>query len=250
MTRSPLIQVRDLVAGFGRTVLLKEVSFDVEQGDIFVILGGSGCGKSTLLRHLVGLQAPISGDIHIAGIGTPVLEDAPPRYGMTFQAGALFTSMTTGENVAFALQEWTDLPSEAIAAIVRAKLTLVGLEGAEDKMPAELSGGMRKRAAIARALVFEPHLLFLDEPSAGLDPVSAVELDGLILALNRDLGVTVVLVTHELESVMKIGKSCIMLDAETRSIIARGDPRALRAESEDPKVRTFFNRESSDPRWQ
>jgi phospholipid/cholesterol/gamma-HCH transport system ATP-binding protein len=166
-----------------------------------------------------------------------------------FQAGALFSSMTTGENVAFALQEWTELPSAAIAAIVRAKLTLVGLEGAADKMPADLSGGMRKRAAIARALVFEPHLLFLDEPSAGLDPVSAVELDGLILALNRDLGVTVVLVTHELESIMKIGKSCIMLDADTKSIIARGDPRTLRAESEDPKVRRFFNRETSDPRW-
>lgn len=245
----PLIQVRDLVAGFGSTKLLNGVSFEVEHGDIFVILGGSGCGKSTLLRHLVGLQAPISGDIQIAGIGAPALEDAPPRYGVMFQAGALFSSMTTGENVAFALQEWTELPSAAIAAIVRAKLTLVGLEGAADKMPSDLSGGMRKRAAIARALVFEPHLLFLDEPSAGLDPVSAVELDGLILALNRDLGVTVVLVTHELESVMKIGKSCIMLDAETKSIIARGDPRTLRAESEDPKVRTFFNRETSDPRW-
>jgi len=247
---APLISVRNLSIGYGETVLLDSASFDVAPGDIFVILGGSGCGKSTLLRHLVGLDTPRSGEITIAGVGAPALEGLAPRYGVMFQSGALFSSMTVGENVAFALNEWTDLPTEAILAIVRAKLALVGLEGTEDKLPAELSGGMRKRAAIARALAFEPHLVFLDEPSAGLDPISAAELDELILALNRGLGLTVVMVTHELESIFKVGKSCIMLDRVSRSIIARGEPSRLRTESQDPRVRQFFNRETSVPGWQ
>jgi phospholipid/cholesterol/gamma-HCH transport system ATP-binding protein len=234
--------------GYGDTVLLEHVSFEVERGDVFVILGGSGCGKSTLLRHLIGLATPRAGKVRVAG-QTPRLEGAAPRYGVMFQSGALFSSMSVGENVAFALQEWTELPLEAVGAIVRAKLALVGLEGAEDKLPAELSGGMRKRAAIARAMAFEPSLIFLDEPSAGLDPVSAAELDELILTLNANLGLTVVMVTHELESIFKVGKSCIMLDRESRSIIARGEPRRLRAESEDPRVLRFFNRQSAAP-WQ
>jgi len=242
--KKPLIVVRDLSIGHGDTVLLERANFAVERGDIFIILGGSGCGKSTLLRHLIGLETPFSGDIDIAGVGAPRLEGASPRYGVMFQSGALFSSMTVGENVGFALQEWTDLPSDAVSAIVRAKLTLVGLEGSENKLPAELSGGMRKRAAIARAMAFEPNLIFLDEPSAGLDPVSAAELDDLILALNGGLGLTVVMVTHELESIFKVGKNCIMLDRETRSIIATGDPNRLRTESEDPRVRQFFNREA------
>jgi len=236
--------------GHGKTTLLREASFEVERGDIFVVLGGSGCGKSTLLRHLVGLETPLAGEIHIAGVGAPRLEGAAPRYGVMFQSGALFSSMTVGENVAFALQGWTQLPVDAVDAIVRSKLALVGLEGAEGKLPAELSGGMRKRAAIARAMAFEPNLIFLDEPSAGLDPVSAVELDELILALNRNLGLTVVMVTHELESIFKVGKHCIMLDRESRSIIARGNPSQLRRESHDPRVRRFFNRETSVPQWQ
>jgi phospholipid/cholesterol/gamma-HCH transport system ATP-binding protein len=240
--KKPMVTVRDLSIGYGKTTLLRDASFEVERGDIFVILGGSGCGKSTLLRHLIGLESPISGEIRIAGIGTPRLEGAAPRFGVMFQSGALFSSMSVGENVAFALQEWTHLPVEAINAIVRAKLALVGLEGAEGKLPAELSGGMRKRAAIARAMAFEPNLIFLDEPSAGLDPVSAVELDELILA--------VVMVTHELESIFKVGKHCVMLDRETRSIIARGEPEQLRKESDDPRVRRFFNRETSVPQWQ
>jgi phospholipid/cholesterol/gamma-HCH transport system ATP-binding protein len=247
---TPLISVRDLKVGYGETVLLESATFEVARGDIFVILGGSGCGKSTLLRHLVGLEAPMAGEIAISGVGAPRLEGLAPRYGVMFQSGALFSSMTVGENVGFALQEWTELPAEAILAIVRAKLALVGLEGAEDKLPAELSGGMRKRAAIARAMAFEPNLIFLDEPSAGLDPISAAELDELILALNRGLGLTVVMVTHELESIFKVGKTCIMLDRVTRSIIARGDPRSLRSQSDDPRVRQFFNRETSVPQWQ
>jgi phospholipid/cholesterol/gamma-HCH transport system ATP-binding protein len=241
----PMISVRGLSVGYGDRVLLQNADFDVEQGDVFVILGGSGCGKSTLLRHLIGLETPRAGSIHIAGIGAPRLRGAAPEYGVMFQSGALFGSLTVGENVAFALQEWTDLPEPAIDAIVKAKLALVGLEGAEDKLPAEISGGMKKRAAIARAMAFEPNLLFLDEPSAGLDPVSAAQLDDLIVVLNRALGLTVVMVTHELPSILKVGKNCIMLDKDTRSIIARGDPRELGRSSADPRVRQFFAREAA-----
>jgi phospholipid/cholesterol/gamma-HCH transport system ATP-binding protein len=240
----PLIRVRDVTVGWNDQVLLRSASFDVERGDVFVILGGSGCGKSTLLRYLIGLETPLSGTISIAGIGAPRLEGAAPEFGVMFQSGALFSSMTVGENVGFALQEWTELPAEAVNAIVNAKLALVGLEGAENKLPAELSGGMKKRAAIARAMAFEPSLIFLDEPSAGLDPVSAAELDDLITALNRGLGLTVVMVTHELESIFKVGKSCIMLDRESKAIIASGNPRKLKAESADPKVFQFFRREA------
>jgi phospholipid/cholesterol/gamma-HCH transport system ATP-binding protein len=239
-----LIEVRGLTVGYADQVLLEGASFDVARGDVFVILGGSGCGKSTLLRYLIGLETPLSGHISIAGVGAPRLEGAAPEYGVMFQTGARFSSMTVGDNVDFALQEWTDLPAEAITAIVRAKLALVGLEGAEDKLPAELSGGMRKRAAIARAMAFEPSLIFLDEPSAGLDPVSAAELDDLINALNRGLGLTVVMVTHELESIFKVGKHCIMLDKASRSIIATGSPQELKATNRDPRVQQFFHREA------
>jgi phospholipid/cholesterol/gamma-HCH transport system ATP-binding protein len=239
-----LIEVRKLTVGWDRQVLLEGIDFEVQRGDIFVILGSSGCGKSTLLRHLIGLEAPLAGSIEIAGIGTPRLVGTAPEYGVMFQSGALFSSMTVGENVGFALQEWTGLPTDAVNAIAKAKLALVGLDGAADKLPAELSGGMKKRAAIARAMAFEPSLIFLDEPSAGLDPVSAAELDELILALNRGLGLSVVMVTHELESILKVGKTCIMLDKETKGIIASGDPRGLKAESRDPRVRQFFQREA------
>jgi phospholipid/cholesterol/gamma-HCH transport system ATP-binding protein len=241
---SALIRVDGLRIGWGNQVLLDDVSFEVERGDVFVVLGGSGCGKSTLLRHLVGLEAPLAGSITIAGRGAPRLDGTAPSYGVMFQSGALFSSMTVGENVGFALQEWTGLPAEAVSAIVKAKLALVGLDGAENKLPAELSGGMKKRAAIARAMAFEPNLIFLDEPSAGLDPVSAAELDELILALNGGLGLTVVMVTHELESIFKVGKRCIMLDKEERGVIAAGSPRELKAESRHPKVTQFFNREA------
>ncbi len=238
-----LVDVAGLTIGWGEdTVLQENATFQIERGDVFVILGGSGCGKSTLLRHLVGLEEPLAGEISIAGLGHPRLDIGRPPFGVMFQGGALFGSMTVGENVALPIEQWTGLPHDAVTAIVRAKLRLVGLSSAEDKFPSEISGGMRKRAAIARALALEPELVFLDEPSAGLDPVSAVELDDLILTLNRGLGVTVVIVTHELESIFKIGKSCIMLDKDTRSIIARGDPRVLRDTCEDPRVAGFFHR--------
>ena len=239
-----LIDVVDLTMGWGDNVLLEKASFQVARGDVFVILGGSGCGKSTLLRYLIGLEPPLSGHITIDGQERPEIEVGKPRFGMMFQSGALFGSMTIGENLALPLEKWTTLPEAAIDAIVRSRLDLVGLRGFEDHMLSEISGGMKKRAAIARAMGLEPALLFLDEPSAGLDPVMAVELDELILTLSRALGLTVVIVTHELESIFKIAKGCIMLDKESKSIIARGDPRELRDSSDDPRVHAFFNRHS------
>jgi phospholipid/cholesterol/gamma-HCH transport system ATP-binding protein len=247
MTTAPaLITANDVTIGWDDVNLLENASFDVPRAEIFAILGGSGCGKSTLLRALTGLDPPKSGAIHIDGVGTPTLSVGRPAYGVMFQSGALFGSMTVGENIALPLQEWTDLSPGAIDAIVRAKLRLVGLQGFAHHHPSEISGGMKKRAAIARAMALEPSLLFLDEPSAGLDPVSSVELDELILTLNDGLGLTVVIVTHELQSIFKIAKSCIMLDKKTRSIIARGDPRELRDHSDNPAVRQFFNRTAEE----
>ncbi len=246
---SALIDVADLTIGWGAEfVLQRNATFSVERGDVFVILGTSGCGKSTLLRHLIGLQQPMSGQVTIEGVGTPGLHVGPPAFGVMFQSGALFGSMTLSENISLPLSTWTQLPRDAIEAVVGARLRLVGLQGFGNHYPAEISGGMKKRAAIARAMALEPTLLFLDEPSAGLDPVSAVELDDLILTLSRGLGLTVVLVTHELESIFKIANRCIFLDKATQSIIARGDPRALRDGSDDARVRDFFNRQS--PRQQ
>lgn len=228
--------------GWGSRILLQNASFEVKRGDIFAVLGGSGCGKSTLLRYLIGLETPISGTIEIDGVTESQIEVRRPSFGVMFQSGALLGSMTVGENVALPLQEWTKLPPDAILAIVRAKLRLVGLQDAENKLPAELSGGMKKRAAIARAMALEPELIFLDEPSAGLDPISSVELDELILTLNKGFGLTVVIVTHELASIYAIVKNCIMLDQESASIIARGTPEELRDSSTDPRVLRFFNR--------
>ena len=241
----PIISVEELTMGWGDVVLQHKASFDVMRGDIFVILGGSGCGKSTMLRHMIGLEQPMSGRVTIAGIGEPHLEVRCPRFGVMFQSGALLGSLSVGENVALVLRQWTSLPTEAVDEIVRAKLRLVGLGGFENHFPAEISGGMKKRAAIARAMAFEPELIFLDEPSAGLDPVTAVELDDLILTLNRGLGLTVVMVTHELPSIFKIANRCVMLDRDSKSIIARGNPLELREQSTDPRVHGFFNRLSS-----
>lgn len=239
------IKVRDLQIGWGQTVLLRNLNFDVAQEDRFVILGGSGCGKSTLLRHLIGLQQPQAGTIDIAGLGAPQPEVGPPPFGVMFQSGALFGSQTLLENVALPLQRWTQLSRPAIRAVALSRLRLVGLEGFENRLPAEISGGMKKRAGIARALALEPSLLFLDEPSAGLDPITAVELDELLITLNEVLGVTIVMVTHELESIFKVGTNCIVLDKASQGIVAHGNPRDLRDDSDIPFVRAFFHREAS-----
>ncbi|HEY4243214.1 MAG TPA: ATP-binding cassette domain-containing protein [Kofleriaceae bacterium] len=237
-----MIEARDVAIGWSDAeLLLEHATFDVQRGEVFGILGRSACGKSTLLRALVGLEAVRGGAISIAGLGAPRLDARRPIAGVMFQQGALFGSMTVGENVALPLERWTDLPRDAIRAIVRAKLRLVGLGGAEHTPPANLSGGMRKRAAIARALALEPSIVFLDEPSSGLDPITSAELDRLIATLARTLGLTVVLVTHELGSILAVVDRCILLDRASRSIVARGAPRDLTA-SADPRVRHFFQR--------
>ncbi len=236
-----MVSVKDLSIGWGDKVLQEHLNFEVARGEVFGILGGSGAGKSTLLRFLIGLETPLAGEIDVAGRGTPDLTKGLPPFGVMFQAGALFGSLTVGENVALPLEEWTKLPPDAIAAIARAKLRLVGLDGSSDKFPSELSGGMKKRAAIARALALEPEIVFLDEPSAGLDPVTSADLDELIKTLSKTLGLTVVIVTHELESIFAIADRVIMIDRETKTIIAMGPPKDLR-NSEDQRVRDFFNR--------
>jgi len=243
-SNEPLIKVSNLTIGWDDVVLQRDATFEVMRGEIFAILGGSGCGKSTLMRFMIGLETPREGTIEIQGITGQQIGSSKPPFGVMFQSGALLGSMTVGENIALPLSQWTDLPDEAVEAIVQAKLRLVGLQGTEDKMPSELSGGMKKRAAIARAMALEPSLIFLDEPSAGLDPVTAAELDDLLIALNEGLGITLVVVTHDLDSIFNIAKRCIVLDKASKSIIARGDPRELRVSDADPRVHSFFNRSS------
>ena len=246
----PILRVRGLRAAYGDRVILEDVSFDVRRGEVFVILGGSGCGKSTLLKHLIGLIPPAAGTIEIDGDElTTAAGEARLRilrkFGVLYQSGALFSSMTLAENVALPLEEFTDLPPEAVELLVGLKLDLVGLAPACQRFPAELSGGMKKRAGIARALALDPSILFLDEPSAGLDPITSAEFDRLVLDLRASLGTTIVIVTHELQSIYAVADRCIMLDRVRRTIVAEGKPAELRDTSTDPWVRAFFRREAA-----
>jgi len=240
------IIVDDLRVGWGTRVLMEHVNFDIKRGSVFAILGGSGCGKSSLLRHLIGLEQPQAGRIDIDGVGEPKNYEGAPPFGVLFQSGALFSSMTLAENLALPLTKWTPLRGPIVRELALAKLGLVGLRPFAEHLPGEISGGMKKRAGIARALMLEADLLFFDEPSAGLDPISAVELDQLILTLSRDLGITVVIVTHELPSIFMVADDCVVLDKAAKGIVARGDPRRLRDESKIPFVHNFFTRSSPE----
>ena len=250
--RAAVVVVDGLTARYGDDTVLEHVSFDVFPGERFLILGESGCGKSTLLKNMLGLEEPAAGQVTIEGVeivGAPAEELARLRLrlGVLFQSGALFGSMTLFDNVAMPLREHTSLPETVIRDIVRMKLGMVELSGFDNHYPAELSGGMHKRAGIARAMAMDPEILFLDEPSAALDPVTAAELDRLIEAINEDMGTTMVIVTQDLSSVLEIGSRCIVIGKRERGIIAKGDPRRLKEDADDERVRGFFNRRPPGP---
>lgn len=241
------ITVSDLDMAYGDYVIQRDLNFSIRRGEIFIIMGGSGCGKSTLLKHLIGLMKPARGKVFYNALSFWDSEQEERdrimrRSGILYQSGALWSSMTLSENVALPLQEYTALSASEIQDLASFKLSLVGLAGFEEFYPSEISGGMRKRAGLARAMALDPDILFFDEPSAGLDPVSAKLLDDLILELKESLGTTIVVVSHELASIFAIGDGSVYLDAETKTMIAQGNPRDLLKESTDPKVRSFLTR--------
>ena len=249
--RPPHISVRSLTMAYGSFVIMRNLNFVVRQSDIFVIMGGSGCGKSTLLRHLIGLNEPATGEIlyrdfNFTKAQPEEREAMLRRMGVLYQSGALWSSMTLAENVGLPLGEFTDLSPAEIREVASLKLALVGLRGFEDYYPSQISGGMQKRAGLARAMALDPEVLFFDEPSAGLDPISSRLLDDLILELRDNLGATVVVVTHELPSIFAIGNNSVFLDAESRSMIASGDPKELLAHCDDHRVHTFLTRGEED----
>ncbi len=244
------ITVRDLTMAFGDFVLMRDLDFTVRRGDVFIIMGGSGSGKSTLLKHMIGLIEPAKGEIFY---GSETFTHATPKarekmlrsFGVLFQTGGLWSSMTLAENVSLPLEQFTTLPPSRIRELAELKLALVGLAGFEDYYPSQISGGMQRRAGLARAMALDPDLLFFDEPSAGLDPITSRLLDDLILELRSSLGATIVVVTHELNSIFTIGNNSVFLDTDTRTILAQGDPRELRDSHPDPKVRRFLTRGSA-----
>jgi phospholipid/cholesterol/gamma-HCH transport system ATP-binding protein len=241
------ITVRDLTMAFGDFVVMRDLNFAVHRGEVFIIMGGSGSGKSTLLRHMIGLEEPAKGEIfydeeNFTRADAEERQRILKRVGVLFQSGALWSSMTLAENIGLLLEDNTDLDADEIREVASLKLSLVGLKGFEDYYPSEISGGMQKRAGLARAIALDPDVLFFDEPSAGLDPVSARRLDELILELRDSLGATVVVVTHDVASILTIGDNSIFLDTDTRTVIAHGHPRELLASSDNPKVRAFLTR--------
>jgi phospholipid/cholesterol/gamma-HCH transport system ATP-binding protein len=244
------ITVRDVTMAYGSRLIQRDLNFDIRRGDIFVIMGGSGCGKSTLLKHMLGLMEPAAGEILYSGRSftraSPAARDAMRRHwGITFQSGGLFSAMTLGENVGLPLQLYTRFNRREIAEVVAYKLALVGLAGYQSYYPAEVSGGMRKRAALSRAIALDPEILFFDEPSAGLDPISSRLLDELIVQIKESMGATVVMVTHELPSIFGIATNAVYLDAASKTMIAYGDPKQLRDHSDQAVVRQFLRREAT-----
>jgi len=250
---APHITVRDLTMAYGSFVVMRDLNFTINHGDVFIVMGGSGCGKSTLLRHVIGLEEPAQGEILY---GEQNLTKADParrheilrRVGVLFQSGALWSSMTLAENIGLLLEEYTDLRPAEIREVASLKLALVGLKGFEDYYPSEISGGMQKRAGLARAMALDPEVLFFDEPSAGLDPISSHLLDDLILELRDSLGATVVVVTHEVASILTIGNNSVFLDVDSNTMIAGGHPKELLAHSTNPKVRRFLTRGKEERR--
>jgi len=247
----PDIRVDDLTMAYGSYVVQQTLSFTIDRGDVFIIMGGSGCGKSTLLRHLIGLQKPVKGtvrygDLNLWSDEPGTMDRVRRRFGVLYQSSALWSSMTLAENIGLPLAEHTDLKPQQIRELASLKLALVGLTGFEDYYPSEISGGMKKRAALARAMALDPEILFLDEPSAGLDPISGYLLNKLILELRDSLGATVVVVTHDLASIFAIGNNSVFLDADSKTIIAGGDPKRLRDECENAMVRSFLTRGGSE----
>ena len=243
---APMV-IHDLTMAYGSFVIQHDLTFTIQRGDIFIIMGSSGCGKSTLLKHLIGLKAPATGGVVFDG--KSLWQAAPHerermmrRFGILYQKGALWTSLTLAENVSLPLEQYTELNRSQIRELASLKLALVGLAGFEDYYPSEISGGMQKRAGLARAMALDPEMLFFDEPSAGLDPISSKLLDDLILELRDSLGATVVVVTHELASIFAIGTNSVFLDPESKTMIAQGDPKVLLAECPDPKVHQFLTR--------
>ena len=245
--KTPHIVVNDLTMAYGDFVIQRDLTFTIDRGDIFIIMGGSGCGKSTLLRILVGLKSPAKGKVFYGdddfwGIPEGERDGLMRRMGILYQSGALWSSMTLAENVALPLREYTLLGEDQIRDVVALKLALVGLAGFEDYYPSEISGGMRKRAGLARAMALDPEILFFDEPSAGLDPISAKLLDDLIIEIRNSLGATIVVVTHELSSIFAIGNNSVFLDPETKTMLASGDPNQLASASGDERIHRFLTR--------